>query len=315
MKATAIAPSNIALIKYWGKKDEEQRIPCNPSISFCLDTLVTKTTVEFADLPEDIVQVDGKEDPATTLRVSRHLDLIRKRAGIDKRARIFSENNFPSSAGLSSSASGFAALTLAACSAAGLKLDERELSILARLGSGSAARSVPSGWVIWHSEGDAHAETIFPHDHWDLVDFVAIVSKEKKAVPSSAGQRSVWTSPFFEDRLRLLPKKIDRFMQSVRERDFPAFGAIVEQEALELHSIMLTQSPGLIYWSTGTLALMKLVRQLRPDLEAYFTMNTGQDVHIIAHAKDEKRLVDRLGSLDIVDEVIVARPSAGARLL
>ena len=185
MKRTAIAPTNIAFIKYWGRKDEALRLPTNGSVSMNLSNLSTTTTVEFDQKYfKDEVIINGVQDEKESLRVIKHLDRIRNLAHISEKAKIVSHNNFPSATGLSSSASGFAALTVAASAASGLKLGEKELSILARQGSGSACRSIPGGFVEW-IDGDtsetSYAVSIFPAGYWDIADIVAIVSDEKKA--------------------------------------------------------------------------------------------------------------------------------------
>lgn len=178
MKATAVAPSNIAFIKYWGTKDDVLRLPKNGSISMNLSNLLTTTTVEFnPDFYQDIVTVDNEQKVIEGNRVIKHLDRIRSLAKIDYKAKVVSNNNFPSSKGLSASASGFAALTVAGAAAAGLKLSEEELSILARQGSGSACRSIPDGFVEW-LDGDtsetSYSVSLYKPDYWDIVDIVEI---------------------------------------------------------------------------------------------------------------------------------------------
>ena len=211
MKKTAIAPTNIAFIKYWGRKDEVLRLPTNGSVSMNLSGLSTTTTVEFdKKYSKDEVIINGFQNEKESLRVTKHLDRIRNLAHISEKAKVVSNNNFPSATGLSSSASGFAALSVAGSSAAGLKLDTKELSILARQGSGSACRSIPDGFVEW-IDGDisetSYAKSIFPADYWDIVDIVTIVSDEKKDVLSSEGQRLVGTSPFMPTRLKHMSEK------------------------------------------------------------------------------------------------------------
>src|SRR3989344_7431396 len=172
MKATAVAPSNIAFIKYWGKKNEELKLPANGSISMNLSNLLTTTTVEFnSEFKEDSVIINNTIDIKKSSRVIKYLDLIRKKANQFQKAKVVSVNNFPEETGLSSSSSGFAALTLAATKAAGLSLSEKELSIFARQGSGSACRSIPDGFVEW-LDGAAsetlHTVSIFPHSYFDI---------------------------------------------------------------------------------------------------------------------------------------------------
>lgn len=320
MKATAVAPSNIAFIKYWGKKNEVLRLPENGSVSTNLSNLLTTTTVEFSSkFKKDEVVIDGKEDEKEQSRVIKHLDRIRKLAKIKNSAKVISQNNFPTSTGLSSSASGFAALTVAAASAAGLNLSEKELSILARQGSGSACRSIPDGFVEW-LDGDtnetSYAVSLFPADYWDIVDVVAVVSKDKKDVPTTKGHKLAASSPFFETRLKKIKDKIAKIKKLIRKRNFKEFGELIEAEALELHAIMLTSTPSLLYWLPGTVRIMRLVRKLRNEgLSVYFTVNTGQDIHLIVEGKNVDTLVKKLKEVEGVKNVIINKPSKGARLI
>lgn len=314
MKATAVAPSNIAFIKYWGKKDEKLKLPENGSISMNLSNLLTTTTVEFSPkFKEDMVIINNKSDSKELNRVIKQLDLIRKKANLFQKAKVVSNNNFPVGTGLSSSASGFAALTLAATKAAGLNLNEKELSILTRQGSGSACRSIPSGFVEWVGKG---AKSLYPQDYWGIIDVVAIVSNKKKDISSTDGQKLARTSPFFMTRLNNIEKKINRFKESLKTKNFTQFGQIIENEALELHAIMLTSTPSLIYWQPETVKLMKLVKKWRSEnLKVYFTVNTGQDIHLIIEEKNSTRLIEKLKDIKGIKKIIINRPSVGARLV
>ncbi|OGE32518.1 diphosphomevalonate decarboxylase [Candidatus Daviesbacteria bacterium RIFCSPHIGHO2_02_FULL_36_13] len=320
MKATAIAPTNIAFTKYWGKKNEKLRLPENGSISMCLSDLLTTTTVEFSpEFKKDQITINDDELEADEAeRVVKHLDRVRRLAGIEYKSRVVSTNSFPSGTGLSSSASGFAALTLAAASAVGLKLSEKELSILARQGSGSACRSIPSGFVEWldgNTSESSYAKTIFPANHWAIADVVAIVSEGKKEISSSEGQKSVSSSPFMKTRQSHMRKKNILVKKLIKEKNFKEFGELLEAEALELHTIMLTQRPALIYWTPGTLKIMKLVGHWRNErLSVYFTINTGQDIHLICEQKNIRKLKNKLKKLDFVKEIIINTPGEGARL-
>src|SRR3990167_337608 len=206
MKATATAPSNIAFIKYWGRKDETLRLPENGSLSMNLSALQTTTTVEFSpDYTEDHIEINGTRESNESSRAVKHLDRVRALAKISDFAKVVTKNNFPTGTGLSSSASGFAALTVAAASAAGLQLSEKDLSVLARQGSGSACRSIPDGFIEW-LDGDtsetSYATQIFLPNWWNIADVVAIVSESKKEVSTSTGQQSAQSSPFMPVRLR-----------------------------------------------------------------------------------------------------------------
>lgn len=320
MKATAIAPSNIAFIKYWGKKDYLLNIPMNGSISMNLSNLLTTTTVEFdMKYAADEVILNGEKNSQRTYeRVVKHLEKIRNMADVQIKAKVVSQNNFPESTGLSSSASGFAALTLAATKAVGLDLSEKELSILARQGSGSACRSVSSGFVEWldgEMNDDSYAVTIFPADYWDIVDIVAIVSTEKKEVPSSEGQKCAVVSPFFQPRVVRIKNKIELCKKLIEKKDFTRFGELIEAEALEMHAVMITSVPSLLYWTPQTLMMMKQVQKWRKEgLETYFTINTGQDVHIIAQKKDETILKKKLKELPYIKDIISNEPSKGVHI-
>jgi diphosphomevalonate decarboxylase len=319
MKATAIAPSNIALTKYWGKKDEVLRLPENGSISITLSNLLTTTTVEFdPSYRKDQIIINEHGQEKEVSRVVRHLDRIRKYADSNLFAKVISENNFPTASGLSSSASGFAALTVAATVALGLKLSEKNLSILARQGSGTACRSIPGGFVEW-LDGDtsetSYAKTIFPPNHWDLTSVVGVVSQARKEVSTSEGHDLVYTSPFYQVRLSKMKSKNLHLKKLIKQKSFTEFGELIEEDAIELHIIMLSSKPSLIYWYPGTIAIMRAVRAWRSEgLEAYFTMNTGHDIHIICQNKDYKKVVTKLKELKVTKQIIVNFPSEGTKL-
>lgn len=319
--ATAQAFANIAVIKYWGRKDEALRVPANNSISINLSDISTVTTVEFMSGPgADIIYIDGRPvEEAEQSRISAHLDRIRKMAGIHGSARVESRNNFPKGTGLASSASGFAALSLAASCAAGLSLSEKELSILARLGSGSACRSIPSGFVEWKagtSARSSYAYSLYSPDYWDIRDVIAIVGSEAKKVGSTEGQHAVKTSPFYMARLQEMPRKIRAMKAALRNRDFSAFGEIAEAEAINMHATMLTSRPALIYWTPATVRIMQEIINWRSGgLESYFTIDAGPNVHVLCLSKDAVNLERRLAGVEGVLKVIVNEPSNGATLL
>ena len=319
MKITARAHSNIAFIKYWGRKDEILRLPTNGSISMNLSNLFTTTTVEFSkEFNEDSVLVNDEIHEGTNERIIKHLDRVRSMISSSLKAKVVSENNFPIGTGLSSSASGFAALSLAASKAIGLDLSEKELSILARQGSGSACRSIPDGFVEW-IDGDtnetSYSESIFSSNHWDIMDFVVIVSKEKKDIPTSEGQKRVESSFFFKKRLSHIKEKITNCKKLIQERNFSEFGKLIEMEALELHAIMITSWPSLIYWLPQSIYVMKSVQRWRNNgLEVYFTVNTGQDIHIICQKKDQAEVIKKIKELENVIRIIPNHPFRGAYL-
>lgn len=320
MKSTAIANSNIALIKYWGKINEKLRLPANSSISMNLDSLWTTTTVEFSkDLKKDRIIINGIDNGDEANRVSKHIDLIRKLAGVTTKARVATKNNFPESVGIASSASGFAALTLAATAAAQIKIAKKELSILARLGSGSASRSIPSGFVEW-KKGDSHqnsfAISLFEPNHWKIADIVAIVSDKPKNVGSTAGQKIAKASPFFKIRLKNIDKKINQIKKYIKQKNFARFGELIEAESMELHAIMMTSTPPLIYWHPETLKLMACVKSWRSEgLPIYFTIDAGPNLHLIVEDKNIPALLAKLKNICEVKKTIVNHPGGGARLI
>ena len=199
-KATVVAPANIAFIKYWGNRDQLLRLSSNGSISMNLGGLESHTQVTYdPSLDFDTLILNGQELRGTAqTRVSAFLDIVREMSGITHFARVDSSNNFPTGTGIASSASGFAALSLVATTAAGLTLDQRQLSRLARRGSGSACRSIPGGFVEWYAGEDdesSYAQSIAPPEYWALNDCVAIVSREHKPVGSGEGHTLAGTSP------------------------------------------------------------------------------------------------------------------------
>lgn len=319
MKSTAIATSNIAFTKYWGRKDEKLRLPMNGSIAMTLSNLLTTTTVEFEPkLKKDDVLINNEKQEKEVEKVIKHLGRIRKLAGIKTFARVVSINSFPTGTGLSSSSSGFAALTVAASNAAGLKLSEKELCILSRQASGASCRSIPAGFVEW-LDGDtsqtSYAKTIFPKSCWDIADVVAVVSKERKDVATSQGHENANTSIFMETRVKRMKKKNELVKKLIQEKDFQKFGEFIEEEALELHAIYITQVPSLIYLTPESLMIIKLCKKWRNEgLPVYFTVNTGQDVHLLVEKKNVKKLENKLKEIKEVKEIIVNSPGDGTKL-
>ena len=310
-KSTYRASSDIALIKYWGKKDEILRLPENGSISMILAGLDTVTTVEFSpELTQDAVTIAGEQDPKEAARVSKHLDRIRKIADTEVFAKVDSENTFPRGTGLSSSGSGFAALTYAAADALDLNLSEKELSILARQGSGTACRCVCGGYVEWldgDSSETSYSTTIFPADYWQIVDVVAVVDEGRKKISSTEGHQTAQSSPFFQTRQAHLPAKIEAVKTALAAKDFTKLGEIVEAEALEFHSILLTSQPTLIAWYPGTVEVMLAVQQLRAEgVAAYFTINTGFNVHVLTLPEYQDQVQAKLAALPLVKKTLIA---------
>ena len=321
MNATAIAHPNIALIKYWGDLLPELHIPANGSISMNLQELQTQTTVSFsASLPQDQLKINGETVLGEALtRVSHFLDRVRNLAGIASFAQVESENNFPISAGLASSAAGFAALSLAASKAAGLELDQPALSRLARTGSGSACRSIPGGFVEWqagHADADSYAFSIADADHWELVDCIALVSQEEKASGSNIGHTLARTSQLQPARIADAPRRLHLCRQAILDRDFNRLAAVVELDSNMMHAVMFTSSPPLIYWQPATVTVMLAVQKWRDaGLPACYSIDAGPNVHVLCPAHYQEEVVRHLQEISGVFKVLTARPGGPAHLV
>lgn len=319
--ATAQASPNIAFIKYWGNRENTLRLPANGSISMNLDGLFTRTTVSFQpSLPFDELIINGHEVTGQGLdRVSYILDIVRGMADIYERAEVMTENNFPSGAGIASSASAFAALALAGSKAAGLNLSEPELSRLARRGSGSASRSIPSGFVEWQmgtTDEDSFAFSIAEPNHWNLVDCIAVVSASHKKTGSTEGHSIAPTSPLQAARVADAPRRLDICRKAILEKNFNSFASIVELDSDIMHSVMMTSTPALHYWKPASLSVMNAVRQWRSEgLSACYTVDAGPNVHVIC-PETEAHVVDKqLREISGVTDVLVARAGDAAKIV
>jgi len=319
--ATARAAANIAFVKYWGNRCPALNLPANSSISLTLSNCTAVTTVAVdGSLNEDVVYYGTSlANDAVTARVRRFLGAVRQRARREEKARVQTSNNFPVGCGIASSAAGFAALALAASRAYGLLLDTQELSCLARLGSGSACRSVLGGFVEWVA-GTSHetscARQLADHDHWpELRDIVVIVSKAPKEQSSSEGHALAPTSPLYEARLAYLGAVLETTRRAIATRDLRLLGEVLEPEAFCLHAIAMTTSRPVLYWTPETVDVLRRVFEWRRQgLEAYCTLDAGPNVHIITVAEVAAELVPRLRAHGY-NELIVDRPGPGAQLL
>ena len=288
--ATAVAHPNIALVKYWGKRDRALNLPAVPSLSVTLDGFATTTTVRWG-AGADRVEVDGRLlEGAEAGRVLRFLDLVDPaRPPVE----VHSRSNFPAAAGLASSASAFAALALAATAAAGQQPSPQALSVLARRGSGSACRSLWGGFVVWRrgerADGlDSHGEPLAPEGHWDLRIVVAVISEGRKAVGSTEGMvRTEQTSPLFPAFVQAADDRLERARRAVLDRDLPALGEQMERSTYEMHATMISAWPPVRYWRPGTLATLQAVDELRAaGTLAYCTMDAGPNVKVLCRAED-----------------------------
>jgi diphosphomevalonate decarboxylase len=319
--AKAEAAPNIAFIKYWGNRDDTFRIPLNSSISMNLDGLHTETTVQFDPLLQtDVVMINGRcAASMASQRVSEFLDLVRSLAGINTAAKVVSQNNFPMGSGIASSASAFAALSLAASRAAGLKLDEAALSRLARRGSGSACRSIPAGIVEWHAgtrDEDSFAEQLAPPEHWDLVDCLAVTNEDHKKIGSTDGHRLASSSPMQGIRIADCDRRLRQCRQAIINKDFEALADAIEQDSNLMHSVMCTSKPELVYWTEITLKVIQAVNDLRKHgVTAAYTLDAGPNVHVITVRSSLAAVKMQLESLAGVMRIVVAPIGREARLV
>ena len=324
MKTTAVANSNIALVKYWGKRNSKLILPNNSSLSVTLDGFYTKTTVEFSDsYHQDEVLVDGISTIKTTKRVVKILDLIRDKANLSKYAKVVSENNFPTAAGLASSASGAAALAIAGAAAAGLNLEQRELSILARQGSGSASRSIDGGFVLWNKGSledgsDSFAEQVANPSHWpEFRILVVIVSDKEKSIKSRDGmKKTVETSPYYKGWMETIDNDLKTVHRAILERDFTTLGSVSEQNCLKMHATMITTTPPIIYWMPDSMKVIHEVHKLRAkDIEAYFTIDAGPNIKVICLEKDIDQIKESISKIDGVQKIMESKVGADAQLI
>lgn len=324
MQATAIAHSNIALVKYWGKRDVKLNLPAVGSISITLDALSTKTKVQFdPNSTSDTLFLNGNESTGKELkRITTFLEMVRKRANLNMAACVESENNFPTAAGLASSASAFAALALASTEAAGLDLSENELTILSRRGSGSAARSIYGGFVEMHlgknPDGyDSFAEQIEDKSYWDLRVLIAVTSEKQKKTGSTDGMTlSRDTSPYYKSWIGSSPADLNEMRQAIREKDFQKIGELSEFSCLKMHALALGSNPGLIYWNGTTVDGMHAIRELRQHgSEVYFTIDAGPQLKALCLPSDVDTVKKTLENIPGVQRVIHTALGDNARII
>jgi diphosphomevalonate decarboxylase len=326
-QARARAGTNIALVKYWGKRNTKLNLPSAGSLSLTLAELGTETKVTFVPRTdaqqEDIVLLGGKPvDEKFRTRVSRFLDRVRSRAQLDATARVESINTVPTASGLASSASGFAALAVAASHAAGLALNDRELSELARLGSGSAARSIFGGLVLMSAgqaeDGhDAVATPIVGAEDWPLRLVIAMTSSTEKALSSTeAMTQTEKASPYYPAWVASVDADLEAACAAIAERNFQDLGRTAERSCLRMHASALASDPGILYFNSATVAAIETVRALRQDgVPVYFTIDAGPHVKALCLAQDADRIAKKLATTPGVLRTMVASPGPGTELL
>jgi diphosphomevalonate decarboxylase len=316
--ARAVAHANIALAKYWGKSSVEHNLTAVPSLSLTLEPLRTVTRVSFdPSLDGDQALLDGQPLAGRPLaRVAELLARVRAQTGLESFARVESENELPTAAGLASSASGFAALALAALSAAGADAELGAVSELARASSASAARSAYGGWVALGA-GAARAERVAPPGHLPIVMLIALTARGPKAVGSTEGMlQTAASSPYFPAWVAHAPTLFAEVQAALLARDLERLGAAMEQSALMMHASMLAARPALRYFRAATLAVMDSVEALRKSgTLAYYTMDAGPHVKVLTAPEHEATVARALAQTPGVERVLHGRPGPDATLL
>lgn len=321
-EATARANVNLALVKYWGKRDPRLNLPVTGSISLTLDGLAVESRVGFGAGEADRIEIDGRAaEGDEAARVIGFLDLVRTEARRRERARVATRGTVPRGIGLASSAAAFASLALAASRAAGLALDPASVSALARRGSGSAARSVFGGFVEWHRgerpDGtDSVAEPLAARDHWDIRVVVAVTDAAPKAVSSRAGMERAVASPFYPAWVAQVENDLPAARAAIRSRDLEALGLVAEHSALAMHAVGLAARPPLLYWRGATVECLHRVWALRATgVPAFSSIDAGPQVKVLCAPASVPRVVDALAAVPGVGRVLTCAPGAGAELV
>jgi len=281
MKGSAKAHPIQGLIKYHGLKDEDLRIPFHDSISVATSPTISHTTIEFGAFESDAATVDGRELAGRELeRVLSVVDEVRRRSGTKEKFKMVSNNNFPSNVGLGASASGFAALTLAACEATGLRLSLEQMSVIARRGAGSATRSVTgafSRWKTGHEDEESYSYQIASED-FQMGIVVALIPAFKY---TESAHKAVLSSPFFHSRLAYVHGALAEMESAIRKRDIDRIGILAEKDSLILHGITMTGLDEMILWRPETVKVILEVRKMRTEgVPAYFSIDTGATVYV-----------------------------------
>ena len=317
------AHTNIALIKYWGKRNEELFLPMNSSLSLTLDAFYTDTSVSInKSLSEDEFFLNGiKQDPNETKKISRFIDMFRQTSGLDNHVKIESYNHVPTAAGLASSASAFAALAGAANEAFQLKLDNQTLSTYARRGSGSSTRSIFGGLVEWSmGEGDCSesSHAVFIDDaSWDIGMIVIAVNKHKKKLSSREGMKqTVATSPFYPAWVTEAKSDLVKIKKAIKEKDFITFGEITESNGMKMHATMLGATPPISYWEPDSVKAINKVKEIRNNgIPCYVTMDAGPNVKVLCRQSQMSDILNELKTSFSSDQLICSKVGEGIRLL
>lgn len=317
----AQASPSLALVKYWGKSDTRANLPATPSIAVTLQKLCSETRV-WAIRPsalgkhiEDQVWLDGEyQKPG---RFFAYFEGLREVLGRDIAFWAESTNNFPTAAGLASSSSGFAALTLAACAAAGFRAETELLSSLARLGSGSAARSLYGGFTLLPAASES-ALQLHSHEYWDELRLVVVRIQDgpKDLSSREAMERTRLTSPYYDAWVNDAQNVCNEARVALENRDIEALGNAMRVSYLRMFATMFSSRPPYIYWKPDSLRVIHLCEELRNQgLPAWETMDAGPQVKILTTASAVDRVLDAVSSEIGEHKTIVDRVGSGPRVL
>lgn len=320
-QAAVRAHTNIALIKYWGKRDEALFLPTNSSLSLTLEKLYTDTLVRFDEsLSQDHFILNGQpQAEKETQKISRFLDRFRKEAGITTFAHVESINHVPTAAGLASSASAFAALAGAANIASGLNLDLKTLSTYARQGSGSATRSIYGGFVEWNKGTSSDDSCAIPVDDadWDIGMLVVAVNRSEKKISSRVGMKqTIETSPYYPSWVETAETDIQAIKEAIKERNFERMGEIAEHSAMKMHASMLAAQPPIIYFEPASMKAIQIAHQLRDQgIPCYVTMDAGPNVKVLCRLSQAEQIKNAFKEHFSEEQLMITGPGQGIRQL
>lgn len=295
------AHTNIALIKYWGKSNAKLRLPLMSSLSMTLDAFYTDTSIKVSDADNAFYLNNEKQNSAQSKRVFSCLETLQKEFGYNDKLIVKSVNHVPTSAGLASSSSAFAALAAAFCQFYNIKVSKKELSRLARMGSGSACRSIFGGFAVWQkgsSDETSYAYPLDEHPQMDLHLLAVELNTKQKKISSTTGMKQAQSSPFFSPWINRNELELNQMIQAIKNNDFTSLGKLAELNANEMHAINLTAQPEFTYFEPNTILAIKLVEQLRGEgIECYYTIDAGPNIKVLCQLRNSKKIKERFESV------------------
>ncbi|MFQ6086415.1 MAG: diphosphomevalonate decarboxylase [Candidatus Bathyarchaeia archaeon] len=306
MKATATAHPIQGLIKYHGLKKPRQRIPYHDSISVCIQALTTTTTVEASrSSGKNVIIINGEKQRGRDMeRAEAVLDKLKKLAGFSGNFKVVSENSLKVGKGLGFSASGFAALGLAASQALGLSLDTISLSETVRLGAGSATRSLAGRFAIWYADknGNSYAEQL---DAPGTIDLSMVIVPVHSDVKTDEAHAEVLSSPLFRARLKNVRGLLETMKNAIRSGDVATIGRLAEEDTLNLHAITMTGKSHMVLWEPDTLRVIReVVRMRKEGIPAWYSIDTGPSVFINTYKENAGVVAKRLHEIGFKNAIV-----------